>query len=101
MNALDRVRQKFGNLHNGPDRTDKRPSDGSVSSSPHEMRNLSELPPDLVRRLKMMGHRWRFSPSDLEEVVQLARESPEKWLRAVVLDERREAAFRKLRLIDS
>lgn len=49
---------------------------------------------DLERRIRAMATRWQYTPADLTEVLELARQNPAKWLAAVALDERRESEFR-------
>ena len=46
-----------------------------------------------------MAGRWRYTPDDLAEVLDLARADPDKWTRAVSLDESREVEFRAAGLL--
>jgi hypothetical protein len=46
-----------------------------------------------------MAHRWRYTPDELVETLDMARENPAGWLRAVALDERREDEFRRAGLL--
>lgn len=101
MNALDRVRKRFGSLPAATDNTDRSLSVSSGSPSPEEERVLSPLPENLGRRIRSMAGRWRYSTTDLNEVLDLAREDPEKWVLAVALDERRQREFRKRGLLPS
>jgi hypothetical protein len=94
MNALERVRKKFGNLPSAPDRTDKSPSVRSVSASPKESEKFSGIFPDLERRIRAIAVRWHYTDAEVTEVVDLTRADPEKWACAVTLDEQREAEFR-------
>jgi len=94
MSALDRVRKKYGNLPRGTDKTDKSPFGSSVGSSPKEAEKFFPCPADLERRIRLMAQRWQYTHAELLEVLDLASDDPGVWLRAVVLDERREQAFR-------
>lgn len=63
----------------------------------HKPELLAELTlrsTELEGRIRRMAARWRYTASDLAEALQLAADDPEKWERAVALDERREAEFR-------
>lgn len=51
--------------------------------------------PDLERRIRVMGQRWRYSYEELADVLIRARRNPSDWARAVALDERREREFRE------
>jgi len=41
----------------------------------------------LRRRIERMAERWRYSTTELAEVLKLARQAPAKWELAVTLDE--------------
>lgn len=57
------------------------------ASKPELLRVLTPLSPDLERRIHNMALRWQYRPDELAEVLNLARADPQKWLRAVALDE--------------
>lgn len=44
-------------------------------------------------RLRAMAQRWRYTQAELLEVLELARLDPDRWVRAVALDEMREDEF--------
>lgn len=48
---------------------------------------------NLERRIGAMATRWQYSPEELSETLNLARQNPDGWLRAVVLDEHRFGDF--------
>lgn len=96
---LDRVREKFGNLQSGTDRTDKSPSVGFVSSPPKKSEKSFLLPPDLESRIRAMARRWQYSPDELADVLDRARRNPTGWERAVIVDEHREAEFHERGLL--
>lgn len=73
--------------------THKTESSESSKSSRGVQAELS-FTADLERRIRTMGRRWRYTDAELTEVMDLARADPEKWARAVALDERREGHFR-------
>jgi hypothetical protein len=54
----------------------------------------SNFTPALERRIRMMASRWQYSDVELADVLDRARSNPVGWLRAVALDEQREAEFR-------
>lgn len=99
MNALERVRKKYGNLPRATDITDKSPSVSSVSPSPEESEKFSNLLADLEPRIRAMAHRWDYTPKELRNVLERARANPAVWLSAVAYDEEREAEFRALGLL--
>jgi hypothetical protein len=43
---------------------------------------------DLERRIRDMAQRWRYSPDDLTETLEAARQDPARWLTCVAADER-------------
>ncbi len=53
----------------------------------------------LQHRVRGMAARWGYGASELAEVLQLAADAPAAWSRAVALDERREAEFRRAGLL--
>lgn len=89
MNALERVREKFKTPQYGTDKTDKRASVSSVSSHSGQIRNIQPLDAELERRIRTMARRWRYSETDLAEVLALAADDSPRWLVAVNLDERK------------
>ena len=94
MNALEKVRKKYGNLLRGTDITDKSPSVSFVSASDKDIEKFSTLPAELERRIRAMAHRWEYTPAELHDVLERARANPAGWISAVAYDEEREAAFR-------
>ncbi|MEQ1579175.1 MAG: hypothetical protein ABL964_01145 [Steroidobacteraceae bacterium] len=48
---------------------------------------------DLEHRIREMAMRWRYSLVELNDVLEKAHSDPEKWARAVALDEQREQEF--------
>jgi hypothetical protein len=87
MSALDRVREKFGNLEKATDRTDKRPSVSSVSALPRKSGKFGALGSALTERIRQMGERWQYSPEDLAQALDAARADPAGWLASVEWDE--------------
>lgn len=88
MSALDKLLASRESARSGANHAN--------SANPQvEISNLSEIsspPPsklnfELERRIRAMAERWHYSTADVEEVLELARQAPDKWLRAVVLDE--------------
>jgi len=53
----------------------------------------------LRRRIERMAQRWRYSTTELAEVMKLARLDPDRWSAAIALDEEREAEFRAAGMI--
>ena len=49
----------------------------------------AHLAPDLERRIRTMARRWRYTETELLEVLALAADDPPRWLLAVNLDERK------------
>lgn len=49
---------------------------------------------DLDLRILAMAQRWQYTQAELNEVLDLSRQDPAGWGRAVALDERREPEFR-------
>ena len=68
-------------------------SSKSSESSRGAVANLT-VSLDLENRIRAMTRRWRYTPAELVEVLDLARTDPDKWTRAVTLDESKEAEFR-------
>lgn len=95
MNALERVRKKYGNVLRGTDITDKSPSVSFVSASDKDIEKFSALPAELERRICAMAARWNYSPEDYTDVLERAKRDPAAWEQAVSLDEEREAWFRE------
>ena len=102
MSAIQKVRQKFGNLGEATDRTDRNlpevleipksgtdkadrsPSVSSVSAIP---RKVEKLNPALAERIRAMGARWQYSPEDLADALSAAHIDPAGWLAAAEQDE--------------
>lgn len=81
------------------------PGDGSSASSLNvrahgeNMEMASPAVTTLKSRLLAMAKRWRYTDKERAEVLELAGGDPAKWLRAVELDELREAEFRRRGLL--
>ena len=50
-------------------------------------------------RVRKMAQRWRYSTTELAEVMKLTRLDPDRWSAAIALDEEREAEFRAAGMI--
>ena len=85
--------RKVGTATPATTATHRAESSRSSKSSRTAPQELS-LSPDLARRIQAMARRWRYTEAELAEVLALATHDPGAWLRAVAMDERREAEFR-------
>ena len=94
MNALERVRKKFGNVRLETDKTDKSPFVSSVGSSSKEPENFKPLDGELERRVRLMALRWQYNSEELADVLIRAAQDPAAWSSCVSLDEEREQQFR-------
>jgi hypothetical protein len=102
MSALDRVRENFRTDRDETRKARKSPSElaappsaGSAGARDARFKLFLDLEPRLIR----MADRWRYTPSELTELLERASLDPAGWLRAVALDERREAEFRERGLL--
>lgn len=95
MNALERVRRKFGPLTRVTDKAAKRASVGSVGASLKECLKLFPMTTELERRLRAMAGRWDYTDGQLAELLIRSRAGPEGWLGGVIRDEQREQEIRE------
>lgn len=100
MNKLAALLQKRGDPPATPATpATHEPKSSNCSKSSSGSTPICDLPRALERRIYRMADRWQYTDDELAEVLALARANPAGWLRAVALDERREAEFRRAGLL--